>query len=95
MTRTEPVAHPGDGRRAGSSVLATLLALLALAASGFAVWTAWQANDAARDAEVQQLRVEVDSLQAQLRGLTEPFEPSAVPIPADTVARPPVSSTPR
>lgn len=60
-----------------------VLSLLALAASGYALWSARQAADAraAGEAEIQQLRAEVDSLRAQLGAATETFGPTAEAAP--------------
>lgn len=89
LDRTEPMMQqtrapaPAPPARAGWSIAAALLALLAIGAAGFATWTAIQARDAAADnAEVERLRLQVDSLAAEVRQVTEPFGPAD---PGDTL----------
>ena len=78
-----------------------VLALLALAAAGFALWTAWQLRTAgaARSEEVDRLRAELDSLRVQVRQFNDPFGPTAGPTagPAvrDTLTAPLPQRAPR
>lgn len=85
--------------RSRGSALATLLALLALAAAGFAIWSARQVDEgAAARSEMEALRAEVDSLRALMTPPSSPFGPTSG-TPADTAAAPnstlPGSATPR
>lgn len=86
--RTEPMINhappPPNPRRSPWAGIATLLAALALAAAAFAAWTAMQATRSATDpAEVERLRLRVDSLAAEVRAVAEPFGPDSS-VPADT-----------
>jgi hypothetical protein len=77
-------AHSDPPHRRGRSALgavATLLALLALAAAGYAYWTARQASVATRaavaPATVDSLRSQIDSLRTRVGRIDQPFGPSA------------------
>lgn len=83
LDRTEPMMQqtrapaPAPRARTGWAIAATLLALLAIAGAAFAAWTAIQARDAAADSsELERLRLQVDSLAAEVRQVTEPFAPA-------------------
>lgn len=65
---------PPPPRRSPAVVLTGFLALLALLASGFAVWIARETHASAVErAEVDRLRQEVDSVRARIQQLEEPF----------------------
>jgi PPM family protein phosphatase len=68
----------GAGRsRSARSAIALLLGIVALALAGLAYWTASRTNgEAARQAELDSLRFEMDSLQAIVEGLQDPFGPA-------------------
>lgn len=86
--RTEPMMHvnsrPTSPSRGGAlAPIAALLALLALAVAGYALWsTTRSASRVAERVEVEQLRETVDSLRLQVQELTEPFGPGT---PQDTL----------
>jgi serine/threonine protein phosphatase PrpC len=78
-------------RRSGLGALATILALLALAAAGYAVWSGRQAAETgAGRTEIDQLRAEVDSLRLQVQQMSAPFGPTPGPTPADSTALAPL-----
>jgi len=84
-TNMAPTTAPRRGNGGG---IATALALVALALAGLALWTAWTARpDPARQTELQQLRIEVDSLRMIVDQLNDPFGP-AVPGQAPGTATP-------
>jgi serine/threonine protein phosphatase PrpC len=76
--RSAPVTPP---RRSIGAVVAILLALLALLASGAAFWMANEARDqSAARTEVERLRLELDSLRARVTELeAPPFGPEGAP----------------
>lgn len=91
VTRTMP--NPVNDRssrasRSGSSVVLMLLSVAALLLAGFALWrTMDSAANEAQHLEIERLRTEVDSLQAQVRRFAEPFgptDPAALPAPQST-----------
>lgn len=89
-TSTPPPAAPP---RAAPSWGAVLLALLALAAAGFALWTALGAQRAATDrTELEQLRLQVDSLRQAVSpapaDTLDPFGPTDAPAPQPQGAAP-------
>ncbi|MBW3628390.1 MAG: protein phosphatase 2C domain-containing protein [Gemmatimonadetes bacterium] len=76
QTRSAPFNPPA--RRSGLGALATLLALLALAGAGYAIWSGRQASGTGvQRTEMDQLRAEVDSLRLQVQQLSSPFGPTA------------------
>jgi PPM family protein phosphatase len=78
LSRTNMAPNTAPRRVIGGGI-ATALALLALALAGLALWTAWNARpDPARQTELHQLRLEVDSLRSIVDQLNDPFGP-AVP----------------
>jgi len=96
--RTEPMASPPPSPgRSGWSVAALLLAVLSLAAAGFALWTSLQSRETAaeRARAVETLRSEVDSLRSRLTELTDPFAPTPAPLTDTVAARPVPSRIPR
>lgn len=90
--RTEPMMNETPApvpatapRRSGWSVAAAVLALLALAAAGFAAWTAIQTRESSAPlVEVDRLRARVDSLASEVRMVAEPFGLDSIPA-ADTL----------
>jgi serine/threonine protein phosphatase PrpC len=92
---TEPVSRPAPSRssqpgvppvssprRSAGTVVVGLLALLALLAAGAAFWTVREMRESTPErSEVDRLRAELDSLRARVRGLEEPFGPTASPPP--------------
>jgi serine/threonine protein phosphatase PrpC len=85
-TPAVPAAAPNPGRRGGSAA-ALILALLALALAGYAAWIAMQLRGTtAGAAELERLRLEVDSLAAQVQQVAEPFGPVDSALPADSAA---------
>jgi hypothetical protein len=59
-----------------------LLALLALATAGFALWTALEARgDAVTRTEIERLQAEIDSLRLEIRQIDEPFGPTEAETP--------------
>jgi serine/threonine protein phosphatase PrpC len=88
MMRTNQTAPGAAPRSRGLGGLALALALLALLAAGFAAWAALdtRASDAQRS-ELDSLRVQVDSLEARMRQIAEPFGPVGDTTPANP-ARP-------
>jgi len=82
--------NPPPPRRSGLAVLATILALLALAAAGYALWSGMREDETgAGRAEMDQLRAEVDSLRLEVLRLNSPFGPTGG-TPQDTTARVPL-----
>jgi serine/threonine protein phosphatase PrpC len=87
--RTEPMMHanPSRPRASGGGVLAplaVLLAVLALALAGYAAWSATRSPaQMGERAELERLRITVDSLRAEMQQISEPFGPVA---PAETAA---------
>lgn len=79
-----PITSRPPARSSGGAA-ALVLALLALAAAGAALWMAWQGRTATADREqqVEALRVQVDSLATTVQQLSDPFGPSAGPPIAD------------
>lgn len=92
---TEPVADPmsrKDTRRGGAAAgIAMAIALLALVIAGFALLSGGSSADrTAEAAQIEQLRVEVDSLRAIVSGF-DPFGPTA---PAPTTSPDTLGSQP-
>jgi PPM family protein phosphatase len=83
MTRNSP-APAGAVPRRGGSGLATALALLALVVAGFAMWTAYEGAGTSDRAELDRLRMEVDSLRTVVDELSDPFGPVPAPAPQGT-----------
>jgi PPM family protein phosphatase len=96
--RTEPMMHsePNRPRAGGGGALAPialLLAVLALALAGYAAWSAGQgAAASAERAELERLRLTVDSLRAEMQQINEPFGPVA---PEETTTPPTGTALPR
>lgn len=76
-------APPPAQGRSGTGILATLLALLALAGAGYAVWTTQQATTSGIG-EMNRLRFEVDSLRTEVQRLNDPLGPTAGAAPLDS-----------
>jgi len=95
--RTEPMMHPTSRQAAspGRSMLApiaALVAVLALALSGYALWSANQSDHrSAQSVEVERLQATVDSLRFQVQELREPFDPV---LPAPENVTPPTGTAP-
>ncbi|CAN5798302.1 hypothetical protein BH23GEM6_BH23GEM6_02440 [soil metagenome] len=95
--RTEPMMHPTSRSPASSgrsmlAPVATLIAVLALALSGYALWSADQADRrVAQRVEVERLQATVDSLRVQVQEISEPFDPVA---PTPESATPPTGTAP-
>ena len=90
--RSAPFSPPPP-RRSGLAALATVLALLALAAAGYALYSGMQADEtAAGRAEIDQLRAEVDSLRLQVQQLSAPFGPTGVTRPDSPAVAPPIGA---
>jgi serine/threonine protein phosphatase PrpC len=91
--RTEPMMHlptrtTAAARGGAWGPIAAVLALLALALSGYALWSVAAGPEQAQRAEIERLRTEVDSLRAQVNELSDPFGPQEGE-PAGTVSQPP------
>lgn len=91
-TATDPMpamttpTHTRPPARSGLAIAALLLALLAIGAAAFAFMTARNTREnAATRAELERLEIAVDSLDARVTALDEPFGPSA-PSPVDSAA---------
>ncbi len=83
MTPTSPGGRSG---RSTSAIVALLLSLVAIGTAAFALLTAQGARDEAVTREdLQRLELEVDSLDARVTELDEPFGPAA-PSPPDSAA---------
>ncbi len=75
-------------RRSPAALLASLLAMVALAVAGFALWTAWTLDRASASEQLRrtQIEAEIDSLRIRLVRIEEPFGPAATPpVGADSV----------
>lgn len=85
----EPMSRTNSTRGSATGGIALALALLALVVAGFALLGGGsEGTPAASPEEVQQLRMDVDSLRAQLNGVIDPFGPTAptqTPGAADTL----------
>ena len=106
-TTPPPPPAPQPARR-GLAILALLLAMLAIAASGAALWLLGVVRDdaAARTTDIFLLQQRIDSLGAVILEVTEPFgpgemvpEPGVTPpddgaLPADTSTLPSTDSVP-
>jgi PPM family protein phosphatase len=90
--RTEPMMHatsrePARSRGGALAPVAAMLALLALAIAGYALWSSERSGGlAAERAELQRLRVTVDSLSVRVQELSEPFGPVS-PTPDTIIPR--------
>jgi serine/threonine protein phosphatase PrpC len=83
-------ATPPRRARSGLALAATLLALLALAAAGYALWSVEEVRDAGvQRTEIERLRTEVDSLRLQLNQMNQPlFGPTGGDVPPGTSPAP-------
>jgi serine/threonine protein phosphatase PrpC len=76
MTLESPSSVPHSGSSRGAGV-ALAIAVLALVLAGVAFWIAREASEnAVADAEVIELRQQIDSLKAMLGDLSDPFAPT-------------------
>lgn len=97
--RTEPMIHTSTSHSARPGpwpLAATVLALLALALAGYAAWAASGGADRGVDrGEVERLRIEVDSLRAQVRSLADPFAPGDLEADTPATGSAPAPTIPR